>query len=167
MQHGTYSNVGPSLWRRSARNEETEAHSCSRKDAFRNFWCRNSCKASSAAQNPTSIEEPPIVKTGRHSKVSVLFRVGVSCLAGPYCTINTTVIPYTMVCITHPSGGFFQARLLDHEGGANTERNVFGKLSERLFQRRYFWHRVYLNCRDIENRKSAQGGVIHRRTRYY
>ena len=31
---------------------------------------------------------------------------------------------------------FFQARLLDNQGGANAERRVFGKLSARRFQRR-------------------------------
>ena len=39
----------------------------------------------------------------------------------------------------------FQARLLDNQEGANTERHVLGKLSARCFPRRPFRHRQYSN----------------------
>ena len=70
-------------------------------------------------------------------------------------------------CISHPSGVVFQARLLDNQEGANTERYVFGKLSARCFQPRACWHRHHSNCGDIEHGKSAPGGCnIHRPIRY-
>ena len=64
-------------------------------------------------------------------------------------------------CISHPTGAVLQARLLDNQEDANTERYVFGKLSARCFQRRLFWHRHYSNCGGIEHGKSAQGCVIY------
>ena len=60
-------------------------------------------------------------------------------------------------CVSHPPAAAFQARLLDNQEGANTERHVNGKHSARCFQHRRFWRRLYSNCRDIEHGKSAQG----------
>ena len=68
--------------------------------------------------------------------------------------------PCTTVCI-YPRGSVFQARLLNNQKGANTERHVFGKLSARCFKPPLFWHRYYSNCEDIEHGKSAQGCVIY------
>ena len=41
-----------------------------------------------------------------------------------------------LVCVPQPPGAAFQARLLENQEGANTERYVFGKLSARCVQRR-------------------------------
>ena len=78
-----------------------------------------------------------------------------------------------MVHVDHTTmGGFPKTRLLDNQEGADsadTERYVFGKLSDRCFQRRPFWHRHYSNysnysnyyhCGDIDHGESTQGGVI-------
>ena len=46
-------------------------------------------------------------------------------------------------CLPHPPGAVFQARLLDNQEGAATQRQVFAKLSVRFFQRRSFWHPHY------------------------
>ena len=51
----------------------------------------------------------------------------------------STALPYQVydgVYQQPPQGQFFQARLLDNQEGANTERYVFGKLSATRFQRR-------------------------------
>ena len=62
----------------------------------------------------------------------------------------------------HTPEAVFQARLLDNQGGANTDRYVFGKLSARCFQRRTFWDLHYSNCcGDTDHGKSAQVGVIY------
>ena len=62
-------------------------------------------------------------------------------------------------CTTsHTHGAVFPSSLQE---GANAERYVFGKLSERRSQRRPFAHRHYSNCRDIEHGESAQRGVMH------
>ena len=60
-----------------------------------------------------------------------------------------------------PPGTFLQARLLDNQEGAETERYVFGKPSARCFQRRPFWRRHHSSCGDVENGESAQGGVVY------
>ena len=64
-----------------------------------------------------------------------------------------------------PPWGSFQARLLDSQGGANTERfvrvYVFGKLSARCLQRWPFWHRLCCSnccCRDIDPWDIGPGG---------
>ena len=69
-------------------------------------------------------------------------------------------------CISSPPGAVFQARLLDNQEVANTERCVFGKLSVRCFQRR-------ASCTDttpaVEISSTEIGpGVCdrHRRIRY-
>ena len=51
--------------------------------------------------------------------------------------VNTSRIQW-LVYITplHPPGADFQARVLDNQEGANTERYVLGKLSARCLQRR-------------------------------
>ena len=52
--------------------------------------------------------------------------------------------------------------MLDNQEGANTERDVFGKLSEICFQRQRFHHRHYSNCGDTDHGKSARpGGVTY------
>ena len=48
----------------------------------------------------------------------------------------TTV--YDTVYVSHPTGTVFQARLLDNQEGANTERYAFGKLSARCFHAELF-----------------------------
>ena len=63
-----------------------------------------------------------------------------------------------------PLGRFFEARLLNNQESANSERCVLGKLSARSLHRRPFWHRHYLfqllwRYRPMENRP------IHRRVR--
>ena len=79
------------------------------------------------------------------------------------------LVSYTVYSISHLPGAFFEARLLDLQEGANTERDVVSKLSARYFQRRHFWHRHYSNysdysnylyCGDIDHGKCAQEGVI-------
>ena len=67
----------------------------------------------------------------------------------------------TRRCLSHTPGAGFQARLLDNQEGANTERYVSGKLSARCFQRPPSWHRHYSNCGDIDHGKSAQAGAIY------
>ena len=52
--------------------------------------------------------------------------------------VYTSTAVYDGAC--HTPGAVFQARLLDNQEGANTERNVLGKLSERCSQRRPSWH---------------------------
>ena len=49
--------------------------------------------------------------------------------------------PYTTGVYHTPPGAVFQARLLDNQGGASNEREVFGKLSPSCLRRRPFWHR--------------------------
>ena len=61
-----------------------------------------------------------------------------------YWTI--TRILCTVCHTSHPPGAIFQGRLLDNQEDANTERQVFGKLSARRFQRRSFRPRHYSNC---------------------
>ena len=64
-------------------------------------------------------------------------------------------------CTWHPPAAVFQARLLDDQEGANTERHVvFGKLPTRCLQPRPFRHPHHSNCEDIEQGKSVQGGMI-------
>ena len=71
-------------------------------------------------------------------------------------------MPYTTVHVYHtPLEAVFQARLLDNQEGANTERYVVGKLSARCFQRRASWYRHYSNCGDVDHGHSAQEGVIN------
>ena len=61
----------------------------------------------------------------------------------------------------NPPGAVFQARLLDTQEGANTERYVFGKLSAIGFQHRPFRHRYYSKYGDIDHGKSTQGCVAY------
>ena len=63
-------------------------------------------------------------------------------------------------CMSHPPAAVFQARLLDNQEGANTERYVFEKLLRTCFHRPPFCHRHYSNHGDINHGKSVQGGVI-------
>ena len=58
-----------------------------------------------------------------------------------------------------PPGAVFQARLLDDQKGANTERCVFGKLSAGCFHPRPFGQRHYSTCGHLDHGKIAQGGV--------
>ena len=67
-------------------------------------------------------------------------------------------------CVLHSPGVFFQARLLDNQEGANTERHVSAKLSVRCFQRRALWHPT---DRDIKKKppftptKKKKGAAHH------
>ena len=69
--------------------------------------------------------------------------------------LNAEQLPCTRggvaVYITHLPEAVFQARLLDNQEGANTERCVFGKLSAICFQRRPFWDRHHSNYEEIEH----------------
>ena len=66
-------------------------------------------------------------------------------------------LPYTTGVLSQPPGAVFQARLLDNEDGAHTERHVFGKLSASCFQCPPFWRRHYSNRGDINHGKIGPG----------
>ena len=74
------------------------------------------------------------------------------------------LLPYTTVVYYTPLEFFFQARLLDNQEGANTERHVSAKLSVRCFQRRALWHPT---DRDIKKKppftptKKKKGAAHH------
>ena len=72
-------------------------------------------------------------------------------------------VPFTTkkVYIT-PLGRFFEARLLDNQEGANTERYIFGTLSARCFLSApfFFWHRDYIpTAVEISSTKKRSRGV--------
>ena len=73
-------------------------------------------------------------------------------------SVQTTVYD----SVYHTPGGVYQARLLDNQEGANTERYVFRRLLAKRFPNAdLFSHRHYYNCRHVEHGKSAQPSVLH------
>ena len=63
---------------------------------------------------------------------------------------------------SHPPGAVFQARLLDNQEGAATERYILGRLRKALGEMflapTFFWHRLCCSiCGDTEHGKSAEG----------
>ena len=75
-------------------------------------------------------------------------------------------VPYTYDGVYHTSlGTVFQARLLDNQEGADTNRYVFGKLSARCFYRRSFVAPILLQLSveisTMEDRPRGGVGVVY------
>ena len=62
--------------------------------------------------------------------------------------------------MSHTPGAVFQARLLDNQKGANTERYVFGKLSS-IYSNADLFGTDAIPTVDISTVKSAQGCVMY------